>query len=457
MNTAILRSRILDMAIHGQLVPQDPTEGTAAELLKEIAHQRGKAITPITDDVPFEIPDSWEWVRLGDYLDVRDGTHDSPKYVENGIPFVTSKNLVDGKIDFSTCKYITEIDHRNFDKRSHVDDGDILYAMIGSIGNPVLVKKDREFSIKNVALFKPRTSSTNMHYVYYWLMNKEYEYKTNSAGGLQPFISLKMFRGTLFPLPPLNEQQRIVSRVEELLKQVDIIEQAQLDIRQTATILRSKILDKAIHGRLVPQDPTEGTASDLLKEIAHQRGKAITPITDDVPFDIPESWEWVRLGDVMAKMKTRKPVGQSFMYIDIDAIDNKSYKIREPKIIETKNAPSRASRYTQKGDTLFSMVRPYLRNIALVEEDDYIASTGFYVMSPICIYFRYLFYFATSNYFVDGINKNMRGDNSPSVHANHIEKYLIPLPPLNEQRRIVAKIEELFKQIDILMLTPHLP
>lgn len=123
----------------------------------------------ITDEIPYEVPSSWEWCRFGDYLDVRDGTHDSPKYVDNGFPFVTSKNLIDGKIDFSDVKYISEKDHKNFIQRSFVEDSDILFAMIGSIGNPVLVKKDREFSIKNVALFKPLSKSINyMKYVFFF-------------------------------------------------------------------------------------------------------------------------------------------------------------------------------------------------------------------------------------------------------------------------------------------------
>ena len=94
------------------------------------------------------MPEGWSWCRFGNFIDVRDGTHYSPKYVENGYPFVTSKNLVNGKIDFTDVKYISEKDHKEYIQRSYVEDGDILFAMIGSIGNPVLVKKDREFSIK---------------------------------------------------------------------------------------------------------------------------------------------------------------------------------------------------------------------------------------------------------------------------------------------------------------------
>ena len=136
----------------------------------------------------------WAWCRLGSYLDVRDGTHDSPKYVEKGYPFVTSKNLVDGKIDFSSVKYISEKDHNDFIKRSLVEDGDILFAMIGSIGNPVLVKKDRKFSIKNVALFKPYSKENAfIEYVLYFLIFIQESLRVQAKCGMQPFIPLSFF------------------------------------------------------------------------------------------------------------------------------------------------------------------------------------------------------------------------------------------------------------------------
>lgn len=147
-------------------------------------------------------------------------------------------------------------------------------------------------------------------------------------------------------------------------------------------------------------------------------------------------------------MQSKQPTGVSFKYIDIDSIDNTCCKIRKPKIIETKKAPSRASRFTQKGDILFSLVRPYLRNIAKVEENDCIASTGFYVCTPLHVKNDYCYYLLISNYAVDGLNQFMKGDNSPSISSQNLTDYIVPLPPLNEQSRIVSKIEELFSTLD---------
>jgi len=166
-----LRQFILELAVRGKLVSQDPNDEPASELVRRIVAKKKILIEggklrnafPLKqisrNEVPFEIPESWIWLYLQDVYDVRDGTHDTPKYLDQGIPFVTSKNLVEGKIDFSTAKYISREDHLRFSERSKVERGDILFAMIGSIGNPVIVEEG-DFSCKNVAIFKYYDLST---------------------------------------------------------------------------------------------------------------------------------------------------------------------------------------------------------------------------------------------------------------------------------------------------------
>lgn len=175
-------------------------------------------------------------------------------------------------------------------------------------------------------------------------------------------------------------------------------------------------------------------------------------IDDEIPFEIPANWTWKRGKEIFLSMFTRTPEKTgTFKYIDIDAIDNKQHIITTPKTIEAKNAPSRASRGIESGDVLFSMVRPYLENIALIKEEhaDCIASTGFYVCRPNkAIYPEYLFYLMTSTYVIKGLNEFMKGDNSPSISGDEIAKWLYPIPPIEEQKRIVKIINDLFKKLD---------
>ena len=225
-----MQKSLLQMAIQGKLVEQRPEEGTGEELYAQIQTEKqaliksgkikkDKPLPEITDDEkPFDIPDSWKWVHINEVIDVRDGTHDTPKYVSNGVPLVTSKNLIDGGIDFDTAKLISVDDSKTINLRSKVDDGDILFAMIGTIGNPVLVKKDREFSIKNMALFKQYNEDLfEMKYLLYLLRLAQSEMKKVASASVQSFVSLSVLRNYLMPLPPLAEQKRIVAKLEQLL------------------------------------------------------------------------------------------------------------------------------------------------------------------------------------------------------------------------------------------------
>ena len=237
-NVAELRKAILQLAVMGRLVPQDPNDPPASELLKEIEAEKQrlikegkikkpKPLPPIKpEEVPYELPQGWEWVRLNDALDVRDGTHDTPKYVDVGYPLVTSKNLYTGALCLDNVKYISKEDYEKIAERSKVDKGDILFAMIGSIGNPVIVDFIFEFSIKNVALFKYfLVGKPYNRYLYYYLFHAQDNMKSISSGAVQRFVSLGFLRNYPFPLPPLPEQHRIVKRIDQLMALCDRLEQ----------------------------------------------------------------------------------------------------------------------------------------------------------------------------------------------------------------------------------------
>lgn len=246
--------------------------------------------------------------------------------------------------------------------------------------------------------------------------------------------------------------------------------------------LKNSILQWAIQGKLVPQDPNDEPASVLLERIKEEKARLVKEkkikkdknesiiyrgednsyyekflatgevkcIDEEIPFEIPATWEWVRGKSVFLPMESTKPT-KDFVYIDVDAVNNKTNSIDKPKFILKTNAPSRATRKLHKNDILFSMVRPYLRNIALVPEEyaDAIASTGFYVITSLDALFpKYIFLLMLSSYVVDSLNSFMKGENSPSINNCHIEDFLYPLPPIAEQYRIVEKIEELLPIVE---------
>lgn len=369
-------------------------------------------------EAPYELPDGWKWIRMGDYLDIRDGTHDSPKYVENGYPFVTSKNLVNGKIDFSNVKYISEKDHKNFIQRSFVENNDILFAMIGSIGNPVLVKKDREFSIKNVALFKPRDKEhTNMYYVYFYLINLQESLKAKTKGGMQPFIPLNFFRKELFiPLPSFSEQQRIVNRIETMFSKLD---QAQEKVQLVLDIFEKRkaaILHKAFTGELT---------ANWRKE-------------HGVPDD---SWAEKTVGDCLIvisdKYDPEKDTIDGIQYIGLENIESSGGIISMGDISSVKSLKT----LFKRNDLLYGKLRPYLDKHDIADFDG-ICSTDILVYRSKPEYeikfFNYLF---SQKSFIQHAVENSKGINLPRTSEKIISAYSQKVPSLSEQKEIVRILD----------------
>lgn len=252
------RKTILNLAVRGKLVPQDPNDEPAIELLAKIIRTKNSSISNkmaktkefqpvVSADLPLNIPTGWVAARLGIAYDVRDGTHDTPKYVSSGYPLVTSKNLCSGHLLFDNVKFISEKDHNEISKRSGVDQGDVLFAMIGSIGNPVIVNTNRPFSIKNVALFKYYDQNLSCPgFLRLFLQHAENSMRQIASGGLQPFVSLGFLRKFTICLPPLAEQHRIVAKADELMALCDQLE-AQLSRTQNES---RRLLEALLHEAL---------------------------------------------------------------------------------------------------------------------------------------------------------------------------------------------------------------
>ena len=402
---------------------------------------------------PFDIPDSWEWVRLMDCCHIagrigfRGYTKDDLVSKDAGAITLSPSNIVNGSMQYDLCTYISW--HKYYESPEiQVWEKDILLVKTGSsYGKCALVErlpKEATINPQYVVLKHVAISPEYLTYVLQSNYAKEC-YEQFVLGTAIPTFTQEKLGNLAVPLPPLYEQVRIVKTIKKYLNLIGILDSEVQSLSNEISHAKSKILDLAMQGKLVPQDPADEPATDMLRRI-NPNAKIIT----DNPhsWNIPNGWCWVMVSDVFAPMQRKLPEGDNFWYIDIDSVDNKR-NVAYPKNICTTTAPSRASRFTQKGDVVFSMVRPYLRNIALVPEDDCIASTGFYVFHPLdAILSKYSYILTLSSFFVDGLNSFMKGDNSPSINKNNVESFVIPLPPLNEQKRIVAKIEDLYSVLD---------
>lgn len=268
-------------------------------------------------------------------------------------------------------------------------------------------------------------------------------------------------------IPDIEKQRKIVEIEKKVTQNSVKLHQLFSEQKGLASKLKQTVLHNAIQGKLTAEwrkeHPAEEPASELLKRIKLEKQqmiasgklkkeKPLEPIKpEEIPFEIPESWTWGRGIEVFLPMKSAKPRGEFFKYIDIDSIDNTTCTVKEPKNISVANAPSRASRYTEQGDLLFSMVRPYLRNIAIVPENDCIASSGFFVCHPTkAILSKYCYWLMLSPYVIDGLMNYMKGINSPSINKEHIEHYLFPLPPPSEQQEIVRRIDAIMNTVNSL-------
>ena len=465
-----LREKILDLAMRGKLVKQDPNDEPAsvllekikaekAELVKEGKIKKSKSLPEVTDEEkPFDIPDSWEWVRLGDVLDVRDGTHDTPQYTSEGVPLVTAKNLHNGKINFANIKYISEDDAAKINERSQVNQDDVLFAMIGTIGNPVLVKTKKKFAIKNVALLK-RVTSIDMDYVCKYILEAKHLLMKNASGGNQKFLSLTKINKLPFPLPPLEEQSRIAAKIVQLLALLRKVESSTQQYAKLQTLLKSKVLDLALRGKLVKQDPNDEPASVLLEKIKAEKeqlikekkikkSKPLPPITDEEkPFEIPDSWEWVRLGDVGLIATGNTPTknnsdfyGGATPFIKPADIQNLIINYNTKDFLSEKG--EQKGRLAYKNDILVTCIGNLGRNNIINRKVAYNQQIN--GISPLIVSSSLLHYFMLSSFFISSMYNYASATTLPILNKTKLSNLIIPLPPLAEQSGIVDKIEMIF-------------
>lgn len=481
--TEELRMSILQFALQGKITEQFITDSSVDKLFETIQEKKNAMISagvikkekkflPLDDDVLFDIPQSWRWARMQYFLDVRDGTHDSPKYYAQGVPFVTSKNISKGYLDFTDVNYISQADADKINQRSLVEDNDILLAMIGSIGNPVKVHKDREFAIKNMALIKAvPQSNINMDYVLILLRYMQAIMKRDSSGGVQKFVSLSYLREFPVPVPPIEEQQRIVDRVNVLMEKLDEfseIEQQLIALKANFPAdLRGAILQAAMQGKLTEQLESDTPVEQLLTSIengreqllskgVYKQDKKLRPLDDsEIPFDIPDSWSWVKLGYCSTYGQTKQKATIDEIKSDIWSLDLEDIEKTTGRLLCKQKASQRKINGDKvkffKGNILYSKLRPYLLKI-LIADDDGICTPELIPFDMIGdINPRYILWVLRSPHVDYKINAVTYGVKMPRVGKDTMVNLLIPLPPIEEQQRIVEHLDALLPLCDTLV------
>ncbi|EGK8112526.1 hypothetical protein IO358_000163 [Campylobacter upsaliensis] len=453
-----------------------------------------KEITPLNlSEAPFEIPNSWAWVKLGDICEIVSGgtpSRDKIEYWHNGtIPWVKIADVKNNVVN-QTQEFITELGLENSSAKIFKK-GTLLYTIFATLGETAILNIDAATNQAIAALIEAYDYDTK--FLMYCLMSMKDYVNSLGRGVAQNNINQTMLKNFTIPLPPLCEQQEIVKKLDLLVSLANDFAITKENLKRIEKRIEKSLLKLALEGSLSKlyrrssptlcafdeistyNDEIKQKRKDLEKEFKKcekefklekdkeqkaffksqiqilkkelTKCKEITPLNlSEAPFEIPSTWAWVKGCDIFLPIDNTEPQGDFFKYIDIDSIDNKNKKVKSPKTIETKNASSRARRPLEYGDVLFSMVRPYLENIALIDETlaDCIASTGFFVCRTNILDSRFLYYLMTSPYVVYGLNSFMKGDNSPSIVKDDILNFNYPLPPLKEQEHITQILDTLF-------------
>lgn len=472
MNAQDLKNSILQLAIQGKLVEQRKEEGTAKELIKQIEAEKKhlikegkikkqKELPEIKEDeIPFDIPESWEWVRLGEIGEIVGGgtpkTGNSEFWNGGNIPWLTPADMkfVPGKYVENGERFITEKGLKGSSARL-MPKGTIIYSSRAPIGYIAIANNDLATNqgFKSLVPYELRINE----YMYYCLISRTNEIISRASGTTFKEISGSEFGLTVVPLPPLEEQKRIVAKIEEMMPYVDKYDVAYSEMeklnKKFPEDMQKSILQYAIQGKLVEQREEDGTAEELYKQIQEEKKKLIKEgkikktkdlpeITEDeIPFDIPENWKWVRLGEIIELLS-----GQDFSpdkYNDMNKgipyitgasnISDKGVIINrwtnEPRCIANDGDVILVCKGSGYGKTVICDVDEahVARQIMVIKKSDFLNM-------------KYLKFFLNAIHY---LIKSWGQGVIPGIDRNNVLNALFPLPPLAEQKCIVEKIEEL--------------
>lgn len=519
-----LRELILELAVRGKLVPQDPNDEPASELLKRIAAEKAELVKqgkikkqkPLPeiseDEKPFELPVGWEWEKLGNICSkLTDGSHNPPKDNGSGYPMLSSQNIQNGLIDFDNpSRYVCEDDFIKENGRTLVKKNDILLTIVGSLGRSAVVNDNTKFALqRSVAVLTTGLYSSYLS-DYFNSMTAQLYFIENGKGTAQKGIYLGQLSQMLIPVPSLAEQKRIVYKIQELMSLCDQLEQqslTSLDAHQQlvetllATLtdsqnaeelaenwerisqhfdtlftteasidaLKQTILQLAVMGKLVSQDPDDEPASELLKRIEQEKAqlvkegkikkqKPLPSVSDDEkPFELPQGWEWCRLPDLgeLARGKSKhRPRNDPALYVDGNfPLVQTGDVSRSNGSIKTFTAlynelGVKQSRIWPKG-TLCITIAANIADSGMLEFDacfpDSVVGYSPYITDIPVKYFDFFMRTMKSS-----LEKYAPSTAQKNINLDILSQVFVPCPPLNEFGRIVCKVEILFSLLDTL-------
>ena len=459
-----LKNSILQLAIQGKLVEQRPEEGTAEELFAQIQAEKQqliaqkkikkeKPLPEITEDEkPFDIPENWKWVRLGSIISISSGDGLTSKEMdEGGIYPVYGGNGINGHHN-----------SYNISKRT------LVIGRVGFYCGSTYITENKAWVTDNAFITAFDEDRIDMKWLKFYIDYLNPRKKASSTA--QPVISGKLIYPMLVPLPPLAEQKRIVAKIEELLPYIDRYEQAWSKLEQFNSRfpedMKKSLLQYAIQGKLVEQRPEEGTAEELFARIQEEKQRLIAEkkikkekplpeITEDEkPFDIPESWKWVRFSDLMNAMSTG-PFGS--MLHKSDYVSKGIPLVNPANIVEGKIIPSekmmvsadtakRLESYTLYAGMIVIGRRGEMGRCAVVgdNENGWLCGTGSFFLTPSSsLFVDYIQTLFSTHYAKTYLGGESVGTTMSNLNHKILSKLPVPLPPLAEQKRIVEKLEQL--------------
>ena len=472
MDTKALRQKILDLAIHGKLVPQDPNDEPASVLLERIKAEKERLIkegkikrskksakSSDTPHYPYLLPNGWEWCNLEDIVcELKYGTSEKSLSVGK-IAVLRMGNITNvGTIDYSNLVYSSN----NEDiKLYSLEKDDLLFNRTNSsewVGKTAIYKKEQPaiyagylIRIRPILIFSDYLN-TVMNSSYY--RNWCYNVKTDAVN--QSNINAQKLSQLMIPIPPLKEQERIVVEVAKWISLIDTIKNSKEDLQTTIKQAKSKILNLAIHGKLVPQDPNDEPAIELLKRI----NPDFTPCDNGhYTFDVPSGWITTNLGSIFNVVSAKRILKSDWKHSGVPfyrareiaklsiygLVDNELY-ISE----EHYNSLKEKFPVPKASDIMISAVGT-IGKCYIVKESDkfyYKDASVLCLCNDYQIKAKYIYHIMRSEYMLKQMYDNSKGTTVDTITIEKAKQYILPLPPLAEQQRIVAKIEETFSIFD---------